>query len=137
MPPPKAEGHVPCAPDASRMPGMEFHNRRPDAHSASADDFATTLWSLVLAAGQRGITEAEHALAVLCQRYWFPLYAFERRRVSEVHEAQDLTQEFFLRLLDKNSLAATCPERSRFRSFLLASLKHFLANEWDRTTAQK
>jgi len=116
---------------------MEFHNRRPDAHSASADDFATTLWSLVLAAGQRGITEAEHALAVLCQRYWFPLYAFERRRVSEVHEAQDLTQEFFLRLLDKNSLAATCPERSRFRSFLLASLKHFLANEWDRTTAQK
>ena len=111
--------------------------REPDAHSASADDFATTQWSLVLAAGQRGSAETEHALAVLCHRYWFPLYAFARRHVTEVHEAQDLTQEFFLRLLEKNSLAAACPERGRFRSFLLASLKNFLANEWDRTTAQK
>ncbi len=116
---------------------MDFHNRQPDAHSASADDFTTTQWSLVLAAGQRGSAEAEHALAVLCQRYWFPLYAFARRRVTEVHEAQDLTQEFFVRLLEKNSLAAASPERGRFRSFLLASLKNFLANEWDRTTAQK
>ena len=119
------------------MPCMEFHNRLPDALSGSADDFATTQWSLVIAAGERGSVEAEYALAVLCQRYWFPLYAFARRRVAEVHEAQDLTQEFFLRLLEKNSLAAACPERGRFRSFLLTSLKNFLANEWDRTTAQK
>lgn len=117
--------------------GMEFNKRQPDARPASAADFATTHWSLVLAAGERGGPEAEHALAVLCQRYWLPLYGFARRRVGGVHEAQDLTQEFFLRLLEKNALAAACPERGRFRSFLLKSLKNFLANEWDRATTQK
>lgn len=77
------------------------------------------------------------ALEMLCRRYWFPLYAFARRRVSAVHEAQDLTQEFFVRLLEKNSLAAASPERGRFRSFLLTSLKNFLSNEWDRANSQK
>lgn len=99
--------------------------------------FATTQWSLILRATQPSDSNARTALEELCQRYWFPLYAFARRRVAEVHEAQDLTQEFFLRLLEKNSLAAASPERGRFRNFLLSSLKNFLANEWDRANTQK
>jgi RNA polymerase sigma-70 factor (ECF subfamily) len=116
---------------------MSLPDRHFDGPSLSAAGFASTHWSLVIAAGERGRTEAEHALAVLCQRYWFPLYAFARRRVPELHEAQDLTQEFFLRLLEKNTLAAASSERGRFRSFLLASMKNFLANEWDHATSQK
>lgn len=100
-------------------------------------DFLTTQWSLVLRAAQPDDSAARLALELLCQRYWFPLYAFARRRMSAVHEAQDLTQEFFLRLLEKKSLAVASPERGRFRSFLLTALKNFLANEWDRATAQK
>lgn len=99
--------------------------------------FATTQWSIVLRAAQPDDSAARAALEMLCRRYWFPLYAFARRRVATLPEAQDLTQEFFLRLLEKNSLAAATPERGRFRSFLLTSLKNFLANEWDRANAQK
>lgn len=116
---------------------MDFHNRPSEAHSPCGEGFASTHWSMVLAAGERANAEAEQALATLCQRYWFPLYAFARRRAATVHEAQDLTQAFFVRLLEKNVLAAASPERGRFRSFLLASLKHFLANEWDRAASQK
>ncbi len=99
--------------------------------------FATTQWSIVLRAAQPDDSAARAALEMLCRRYWFPLYAFARRRVATLPEAQDLTQEFFLRLLENNSLAAASPERGRFRSFLLTSLKNFLANEWDRANAQK
>lgn len=99
--------------------------------------FATTQWSIVLRAAQPDDSAARAALEMLCRRYWFPLYAFARRRVATVPEAQDLTQEFFLRLLEKNSLAAASPERGRFRSFLLTSLKNFLANELDRANTQK
>ena len=99
--------------------------------------FVTTQWSVVVRAAGPVDSAAQEALESLSRRYWFPLYAFTRRRVSTIHEAQDLTQEFFLRLLEKNVLAAASPERGRFRSFLLASLKHFLANEWDCATAQK
>jgi len=116
---------------------MDSHNRPSEAHAPGAEGFASTHWSIVLAAGERVNAEAEQALASLCQRYWFPLYAFARRRAATVHEAQDLTQAFFLRLLEKNALAAASPARGRFRSFLLASLKNFLANEWDRATSQK
>ncbi len=73
----------------------------------------------------------------MCQRYWLPLYAFARRRVADRHEAQDLTQEFFARLLEKKLLASASPERGRFRGFLLTALKNFLANEWNRTQARK
>ncbi len=107
------------------------------SQSSEQPRFATTQWSLVLQAAQPDNSAARVALETLCRRYWFPLYAFARRRVSEVHEAQDLTQEFFLHLLEKNSLAAASPERGRFRCFLLSSLKNFLLNEWDRATAQK
>lgn len=105
--------------------------------SAEPSGFATTQWSIVLRAAQPEDSEARAALELLCRRYWFPLYAFARRRVATIPEAQDLTQEFFLRLLEKNSLAAASPERGRFRSFLLTSLKNFLNNEWDRANAQK
>src|SRR5205814_990544 len=109
--------------------------------------FATTRWSVVLAAGGGGAhvpgapaasaPEARDALALLCRTYWYPLYAYVRARGHGADEAQDLTQSFFARLLEKNTLRAADPERGRFRSFLLASLKHFLANEWDRQSAQK
>ena len=109
----------------------------PNPNAPLASEFATTRWSLVLQAGNRADQQADAALQSLCQRYWFPLYAYVRRRTADVHEAQDLTQDFFARLLEKNVLASASPERGRFRSFLLASLKNFLLNEWDRAHAQK
>ena len=99
-------------------------------------DFHTTRWSVVLHA--RGdSTGAQASLAKLCAAYWYPLYAFVRRQGHAPHDAQDLTQEFFARLLEKSWLDAVDRERGRFRSWLLASMQHFLANEWDRAHAQK
>lgn len=100
-------------------------------------DFATTHWSMVVRAGGRNDGAGEQALAELCQRYWYPLYAYVRRRVAHVDDAQDLTQEFFGRLLEKNTLARATPSRGKFRAFLLTSMKHFLSNEWDRAGAHK
>jgi RNA polymerase sigma-70 factor (ECF subfamily) len=99
--------------------------------------FATTHWSLVLAAGQRAAPESARALAALCQAYWGPVYLFVRRQVADVHEAQDLTQAFFTQLLEKNLLAVAQPARGRFRSFLLTSVRNFLLNEWDKQRTQK
>lgn len=76
-------------------------------------------------------------MAELCRVYWYPLYAYIRRRGYDTHQSEDLTQAFFLQLLDKNYLADVDRRRGKFRAFLLASLKHFLANEWDRSQAQK
>jgi len=103
----------------------------------SARRFATTRWSLVLAAGKRSAPQSAAALAALCETYWYPLYAYVRRRGHDADEAQDLTQAFFARLIKKCDLAAAQQERGRFRSFLLTSLKHFLSNERDRGHAQK
>ena len=91
--------------------------------------FATTHWSLVLRAGQRDGAAAVEALDKLCRAYWFPLYVFARREGTSPEEAQDLTQEFFSRLLAKNYLQMADPNRGRFRSFLLSSFKHMVANE--------
>jgi RNA polymerase sigma-70 factor (ECF subfamily) len=102
-----------------------------------AISFATTHWTLVLAARHRDAPEAQAALTALCQSYWFPLYAFIRRHGYNADEAQDLTQEFFTRLLEKDFLDAVDRDKGRFRSFLLAACKHFLANERDRARAQK
>src|SRR5271156_1439853 len=102
------------------------------------ESLAATRWTVVLAAARQTDTgPAMHALAELCQTYWPPLYAFVRRQGCDPHEAEDLTQEFFSRLLAKNYLADADPAKGKFHSFLLASLKHFLANEWDRARAQK
>ncbi len=73
----------------------------------------------------------------LCRAYWYPLYAFVRRRGHSREEAQDLTQEFFSRLLEKNTLAVVDRSKGKFRSFLLASVKHLLVNEWNRSQVQK
>ena len=99
--------------------------------------FVTTHWSVVLSAGRSDTTRAQAALARLCQAYWYPLYAYVRRRGYAAHDAQDLTQEFFARLLEQNWLAQADWERGRFRTFLLAALSHFLANEWDKARALK
>lgn len=99
--------------------------------------FATTRWSLVLAAGADGSSAAHEALGALCETYWYPLYAFLRSRGSSVEDAQDLTQAFFARVLEKRVLLQADPARGRFRSFLLTSLKNFAANERDRDIAKK
>ncbi len=105
--------------------------------SAPGDIFATTHWTVVLAAGQRHTPQADGALEELCKTYWFPLYAYVRRRGHSKQDAEDLVQAFFARLLEKNFLANLASERGKFRAFLLAALKHFLANEWDKSQAQK
>lgn len=105
--------------------------------SRPAHDFRTTHWSLVLEAARADAPERESALAILCQDYWYPLYAFVRRQGRNPQEAEDLTQEFLARLVARNGLASVRPEHGRFRSFLLAALKNFLANDWDRQRAVK
>ncbi len=99
--------------------------------------FTTTHWSVVAAASQQNSTRAAEALEKLCSNYWYPLYAFIRRRGYVAHDAQDLTQGFFARLLEKDSLRAVDRTKGKFRSFLLAALEHFLANEWRDAHAQK
>jgi len=86
----------------------------------------------VLAAGHDSVPGAQAALEKLCRTYWFPLYAFARRQGNSPEDAQDLTQDFFSRLLEKNYLATVHPDRGKFRTFLLKSLKNFLVNEWKR-----
>jgi len=99
--------------------------------------FATTRWSVVMHAGKRGSPDAGQALEFLCATYWPPLYAYARRRAGNLHEAQDMTQEFFAALLEKNYMAAAAPQRGRFRSYLLTAFKHFLAKQWRRAKARK
>lgn len=99
--------------------------------------FATTRWSQVLAAGQAQTIVSQEALATLCEAYWYPLYGYVRRWGHDPDQAQDLTQEFFVRIMEKQYLKDADPTRGRFRSFLLASLKHFLSNERDRVMAVK
>ncbi len=104
-----------------------------------APRFPTTRWSLVLQAGQGGDApqQAGDALAVLCASYWFPLYAFLRRAGYSAEDGQDLTQEFFARLLARGSFAQADREKGKFRTFLLAALKHFVADQRDWANAQK
>jgi len=99
--------------------------------------FTTTHWSVVLSAGQHSSPDAQVAMEHLCRIYWYPLYAHVRRRGHDHHTAEDLTQEFFARLLDLQWLDSVSPEKGRFRTFLLAALDHFLANEWRKGQALK
>lgn len=99
--------------------------------------FNTTRWSIVHAAGDRQSPDAAAALEVLCRAYWYPLYVYIRRKGLSPSDAQDLTQEFFCRLIGKNSLESVDRGKGSFRSFLLASVNHLLANEWDKARALK
>jgi DNA-directed RNA polymerase specialized sigma24 family protein len=105
--------------------------------TAPRDVFVTTRWTMVLLAGSKSSTHSDSALAELCQTYWYPLYAFVRRQGKTKEDAEDLVQAFFARFLAQNYLEGLAAERGKFRSFLLAAMKHFLANEWDRAQAQK
>jgi RNA polymerase sigma factor (sigma-70 family) len=99
--------------------------------------FPTTRWTLVVAAGDPQCKEARSALVSLCENYWYPLYAYLRRRGYSADQAQDLTQEFFMRVLEGRYLERADPGKGRFRSFMMTSLKFFVADEEDRHRAQK
>jgi len=116
---------------------MSLEEKSTDVSAPKAHWFTTTHWSVVLNAGNAESPHAEAALEKLCRTYWYPLYSFVRRQGHGPDDAQDLTQEFFARLLEKNYLGAVEREKGKFRSFLLGSLKHFLANERVRAEAAK
>ena len=107
------------------------------AASGQGTWFTTTHWSLILNAQDTSSPLAAAALEKLCRAYWYPLYVYVRRQGEDEESAKDLTQGFFARLLEKRYLAQAQREKGKFRSFLLASLKHFLSDEWDKARAQK
>lgn len=110
---------------------------RPTSSSAAPRIFPPTRWSLVLAATRKDAPESASALETICRAYWYPLYAYVRRCGQPAHDAQDLTQEFFCRLLEKNWLNSADREKGRLRSFLIVALKNFMAKEWRRASAQR
>src|SRR5947207_14134032 len=110
---------------------------RPATAFAGGEQFPPTLWSVVLRAGQNSSEQSHEALATLCRAYWFPLYAFLRRQGKSPHDAEDLTQGFMLHLLEKETLSRVKREKGKFRSFLLASLQYYLADERSKEMAQK
>lgn len=96
-------------------------------------EFSATRWSLILDARGGDDAVALQALEELCQRYWYPLYAYVRRQGRDPEESADLTQSFFEKLIEKEWLRAVSPEKGRFRTFLLTALGHFLSNDWNRS----
>lgn len=112
----------------------EDSNSGPGVHGGV---FATTHWSVILAAGERGTPEAAAALEQLCRGYWYPLYVYIRRRGYSPEDAQDLAQEFFAMLLQHEYLRLADPKRGRFRTFLLHALEHFIVNQWKRASRLK
>jgi len=108
------------------------------ANTPTSAHFAVTRWSMVLAAGDWRVgSAAQRAMGELARMYWFPLYAYLRRKGNSPSQAEDLVQGFFLRLLEKDALVTVDRTKGKFRSFLLASLTNFMANEWDKSRAQK
>jgi RNA polymerase sigma factor (sigma-70 family) len=112
------------------MPGSE-------SEPSAGRIFATTHWSVVLAAGKDGSPPAQLALETLCRAYWYPIYGYVRRKGYSAEEAEDLTQEFFAQLIAKEHLRLADRDKGKFRSFLLATLDFFLAREWSRAHRQK
>src|SRR5258707_13682474 len=109
----------------------------PSNSSREAQRFATTRWSIVVAAGKPDKASAKTALAALCETYWYPVYAFVRRRGYTAHDAQDCTQEFFAALLEKDYVRTANRERGRFRTFLLTAVSRFLSKQRDRGRTRK
>ena len=109
----------------------------PDRVAGASDYFATTRWTIVVAAGQRSAPEADRALEDLCSVYWYPLYVYVRSQGFSKQDAEDLTQGFFARFLKRNYLEGLSAAKGKFRAFLLAALKHFMLNERDRNSRQK
>jgi DNA-directed RNA polymerase specialized sigma24 family protein len=124
-------------PRAVQMTSDGTTSSGPEARQAPAGCFVTTHWSVVLTAGQSDTPRAQSALEKLCRAYWFPLYAYARRRGHSIEDAQDLTQEFFARVLERHWLARADQAKGRFRTFLLTAMERFLANEWDKLCALK
>ena len=119
------------------MSGTDGTSGGADPLVGRGEVFATTRWTQVVAAGRGASPDAERALAALCQAYWYPLYAYVRRRVRSREDAEDLTQAFFARFLERNPLGGLSADRGRFRAFLLAALQNFLSNERDRSGRMK
>lgn len=116
---------------------MKTDSDRASSSLPGPASFTTTQWSVVLEAGHRSSPESAAALARLCESYWYPLYAYARRRGSSAADAKDSTQSFFAHILEKGALAAADPQRGRFRSFLLTAFKNFLVDEHQRRQTQK
>lgn len=126
-----SNARVPLSSEAVATEGSTNKQITPEA------SFCTTQWSIVLTARDKDSSQAQRALAELCRTYWYPLYVYIRRRGNGPADAEDLTQAFFARLIEKDYLGDLTPGMGRFRSFLLTALKHFLANEWDRVQTRK
>jgi RNA polymerase sigma-70 factor (ECF subfamily) len=116
---------------------MEKSDHTAGSNRTGTGRFHTTHWSVVIAAARPASPKYRQALGKLCKTYWFPLYAYLRRHGYSSHQAEDYTQAFFARLLEKKGLRLADPRHGKFRSFLLASLKHFVSNELDRARAKK
>ena len=114
-----------------------YPSRTVEPEASGRGRFATTRWSLVLAAGMRDSAASAEALARLCALYWYPVFVFVRRQVHSVEDAEDLTQGFFARLIEKGDLGDADRSRGRFRTFLLTACQHFMLNERDRAMAVK
>lgn len=135
IPIPKCRRHLPES-KFSKESDLSSPSSESD-QSPRSDVFVTTRWTVVLSAGRKSSPQSDQALAELCRTYWYPLYAYVRRQGRTKEDAEDLVQAFFARFLERNYLKGLAAERGRFRAFLLASLKHFLANEWDKANRQK
>jgi RNA polymerase sigma-70 factor (ECF subfamily) len=122
---------------SEQQPAMPRSSHQMTSSAARGVEFAETQWSVVLRAQGLESSEARRALNTLCKTYWYPLYAFIRRRGYDREDAKDLTQEFFSRLLRNDFLRSVDRAKGRFRSFLLASVKNLLANEWDRARTHR
>src|SRR5215469_15654812 len=116
---------------------MSSPEQPPDLPGQGAGVFNTTHWSVVVRAGDSRSPEADSAMERLCRTYWYPLYVFVRRKGHSHEDASDLTQAFFARFLEKRCLKSVDASLGKFRTFLLSSMSHFLANEWDKSQAQK
>src|SRR5437667_2665213 len=116
---------------------MPDHHDSEDRLEGMPERFDTTHWTAVQAAGRSTATSAGRAMEELCRMYWYPLYSYVRRQGNSPEDAQDLTQDFFSRFLEKEYIKLADRERGRFRTFLLTSMKHFLVNEWAKRRAEK